>query len=89
MVKNKRNPPIQDDLPDEDLPFNGPDLYYPYHCLSCEHVDWVEYIVAFAFPPEKPGECCVLVCPECQKTFKHNKNIPYVESYEPPEHPPK
>ena len=50
--------------PDE--PFTGPSKWFNYRCRSCEHSGWVEDIVVWAFPPNGPGGCPMLICPECE-----------------------
>ena len=45
---------------DNDLPFNGPTEWYPYHCLACDCKMWVEDIIVDAFPPDGPGKCPIV-----------------------------
>ena len=54
---------------DNDLPFNGPTEWYPYHCLACDCEMWVEDIIVDAFPPDGPGKCPIVCCPECGQDF--------------------
>ena len=57
------------DFEDGDLPFSGPSEWYPYHCRACECGMWVEEIIIDAFPPDGPGGCPLICCPECGKDF--------------------
>ncbi|MDP6477409.1 MAG: hypothetical protein QF502_05825 [Nitrospinaceae bacterium] len=52
-----------------DDPFTGPSEWYPYHCCACQCKMWVEDIVVDAFPSNGPGNCPIIICPECGKDF--------------------
>jgi len=54
---------------ENDLPFSGPSEWYPYYCCACKLKIWVEDIVIDAFPPDGPGKCPILCCPECGKNL--------------------
>jgi hypothetical protein len=46
-------------------PFGGPDEWYPYICLDCNHEEFVEDIFIDSFPPSGPGDCPTMGCSEC------------------------
>ena len=56
--------------------WNGPSEWFKYRCRSCDHSDWLEDIVVYSFPPEKPGGLPVLDCPECGGDFAWDDSVP-------------
>jgi len=72
--------------PQPDEPFTGPSDWYKYRCRSCNHTDWVEDIVVDAFPPDAPGGCPPLVCPECGESFSYDSSEPIKRSLQHPDH---
>ena len=79
-----RSTPPPTDPPNED-PWTGPSQWFNYRCRSCNHIDWVEDIGALAFPPEYPGGCAVLQCPQCGGDWAWNDAIPPILSQGPPD----
>ena len=44
--------------------------WFSYRCRLCDHSEWVEDIVAYAFPPEIPGETAVVMgCSHARHRF--------------------
>ena len=54
--------------------------WFKYRCRSCDHSEWVEDIVVYAFPPEKPGGTAVVMCPECGQDFAADPKTPPIRS---------
>ncbi len=54
---------------EDDLPFNGPSEWYPYRCRACAYKELVEDLFIDAFPPDGPGNCPIMYCPECGGDF--------------------
>jgi hypothetical protein len=69
MSKTLKTIHANEQLEDEDLPFNGPTQWYPYRCLACKCKMWVEDIIIDAFPPDGPGKCPIVCCPKCGQDF--------------------
>ena len=65
-----KNDEQEQDWEDNDLPFGGPSEWYPYCCRACECRMWVEDIIIDAFPPDGPGKCPFICCPQCGKDFE-------------------
>ncbi len=42
---------------------------YPYRCRTCDYKEWTEDIFVDSFPPDGPGDCPTLCCPECGGDF--------------------
>ena len=54
---------------ENDLPFNGPEEWYPYLCRACNYKELVEDVFIDSFPADGPGNCPVMYCPECGGDF--------------------
>ena len=79
--------PPPNELDPTDGPWTGPSEWYRYRCRSCNHRDWVEEIVVDAFPPDGPGDCPILECPNCGGNFCCDPEIPTKHSLSHPDAP--
>jgi DNA-directed RNA polymerase subunit RPC12/RpoP len=68
-----------------DRPWEAPQVWFSYHCLSCELTDWIEDIIVDAFPPLEPSGCPELICPECGGRFLRDPDVAEIRSYVKPE----
>lgn len=72
---------------ENDLPFDGPSEWYPYHCRACNYKALVEEVFIDSFPPNGPGNCPILGCPECGGDFVRHTTIPTTMSKTDPNQP--
>ena len=68
-----------------EMPWHQPSVWAKYHCPSCNCTDWIEDIIVDAFPPEEPGGYPALICPGCEKTFRHDNSVPDKRSFTKPD----
>jgi len=75
MMK-KQEPPL------EELPpwLDEPSEWFKYLCRSCNYTEWVQDIVVYGFPPEKPKGTPVLDCRECGGELAHPPSEPVILS---------
>jgi len=64
-----------------DRPWEPPQVWFSYRCLSCNLTDWVEDIIVDAFPPLEPGGCPELICPQCGERFLRDPSLAEIKSY--------
>jgi predicted nucleic acid-binding Zn ribbon protein len=69
----------------QDRPWEAPQEWYRYRCLSCSHTHWVEDIIVDAFPPVEPGGCPELICPACGGRFLRDPSVAQIASYTQPQ----